>query len=60
MTTTTPAKAIATTLAEARVEYLFGMPGGGNNLDVIGACEAAGIRFVLAHTETAAAIMATA
>lgn len=60
MTITTPADAIATTLAEAGVEYLFGIPGGGNNLDVIGACEAAGIRFVLAHTETAAAIMATA
>ena len=36
------------------------MPGGGNNLDVIGACEAAGIEFVLAHSETGAAIMATA
>jgi acetolactate synthase I/II/III large subunit len=60
MSTVTPAQAIATALAEAGVEYLFGMPGGGNNLDVIGACEAAGIRFVLAHTETAAAIMATA
>jgi acetolactate synthase-1/2/3 large subunit len=57
---TTPAEAIAATLAEAGVAYLFGMPGGGNNLDVIGACEAAGIRFVLAHTETGAAVMASA
>ncbi len=60
MTTTTPADAIATSLAAAGVRYLFGMPGGGNNLDVIGACEAHDIRFVLAHTETGAAIMASA
>ncbi len=60
MTSTAPAEAIATALADAGVEYLFGMPGGGNNLDVIGACEAAGLRFVLAHTETSAAIMASA
>lgn len=59
MTTTAPAYAIATGLAAGGVRYLFGMPGG-NSLDVIGACEAAGIRFVLAHTETGAAIMATA
>jgi acetolactate synthase I/II/III large subunit len=60
MTTTAPAHAIATCLAAEGVRYLFGMPGGGNNLDVIGACEQSGIRFVLAHTETGAAIMATA
>lgn len=58
--TTTPAHAIASALASERVGYLFGMPGGGNNLDVIGACEAQGIEFVLAHTETGAAIMASA
>lgn len=34
------------------------MPGGGNNLEVVGACERAGLRFVLVHGETAAAIMA--
>ncbi len=34
------------------------MPGGGNNLDFIGAAEAAGMRFVLAHAETPAAMMA--
>ena len=60
MTGLTPAEAIAATLDEAGVRHLFGVPGGGGNLDVIGACEAAGIRFVLAHSETAAAIMATA
>lgn len=58
--TTTPALAIASALASERVRYLFGVPGGGNNLDVIGACEAEGITFVLAHTETGAAIMASA
>lgn len=37
----------------------FGVPGGGPNLDVVGALEAADIRFVLAHGETSAAIMAS-
>jgi acetolactate synthase-1/2/3 large subunit len=53
---------LSTTLAEAMATAgtttIFGMPGGGNNLDLIGAAEAAGIRFVLAHAETPAAIMA--
>jgi acetolactate synthase I/II/III large subunit len=34
------------------------VPGGGNNLEVVGACERAGLRFVLAHGESSAAIMA--
>src|SRR6201987_4914185 len=37
---------------------MFGVRGGGPNLDVVGAAEAAGLRFVLAHGETAATIMA--
>ena len=37
---------------------MFGVPGGGPNLDVVGAAAAAGLRFVLAHGETAATIMA--
>jgi acetolactate synthase-1/2/3 large subunit len=52
--------AIATALAQAGADTVFGMPGGGNNLDFIGATEAAGLRFVLAHAETSAAIMAAA
>jgi acetolactate synthase I/II/III large subunit len=36
---------------------VFGLPGGGPNLDVVGAAGAAGLRFVLTHTESAAAIM---
>lgn len=54
------ADAIAHALAADGTRHLFGVPGGGNNLDVIGACERAGIEFVLAHTETGAAIMASA
>ena len=37
---------------------MFGVPGGGPNLDVVGAAATAGLRFVLAHGETAAVIMA--
>ncbi|HEX9356347.1 MAG TPA: hypothetical protein VF933_21335 [Streptosporangiaceae bacterium] len=29
---------------------MFGVPGGGPNLDVVGAAAAAGLRFVLTHT----------
>jgi acetolactate synthase-1/2/3 large subunit len=50
--------AVAGALAEHGTEVIFGVPGGGPNLDLIGACEAAGLRFVLTHGETAAAIMA--
>ena len=52
------ATAIVAALAGAGTRVLFGVPGGGPNLDVVGAAGAAGLRFVLAHTETAAAIMA--
>lgn len=38
--------------------FAFGVPGGGSNLDVAGACRDHGVRFVLAHQEAAAAIMA--
>ena len=52
------AAAIVTALADAGTRVVFGLPGGGPNLDVVGAATAAGLRFVLAHTETAAVIMA--
>jgi acetolactate synthase I/II/III large subunit len=52
------AAAIVTALADAGTKVVFGLPGGGPNLDVVGAAAAAGLRFVLAHTETAAVIMA--
>ncbi len=37
---------------------MFGVPGGGPNLDVVGAAATAGLRFILAHGETGAVIMA--
>lgn len=52
------ANAVMTALWEAGVDCLFGMPGGGPNLEKIGAGAASGMRFVLAHGETAACIMA--
>ena len=52
------AGAIVAALARAGTRLIFGVPGGGPNLDVVGAAEAAGLRFVLAHGETAATIMA--
>jgi acetolactate synthase I/II/III large subunit len=59
MTSTELSAVVADALAEAGGDILFGLPGGGNNLDTIGAAEAAGMRFVLAHGETTAAIMAS-
>jgi acetolactate synthase I/II/III large subunit len=53
------AAAIAGALSEAGTRLVFGVPGGGPNLDVVGAVADAGLRFVLAHGETAAAIMAS-
>jgi acetolactate synthase-1/2/3 large subunit len=54
------AEALAVALAEAGTELVFGVPGGGANLDLVGACEARGLRFVLAHGETPAGLMAGA
>ena len=52
------ASAIAGALAAAGTRLLFGVPGGGPNLDVVGAAADSGLRFVLAHGEAAAVIMA--
>ncbi len=49
---------LAGALRRAGADTMFGLPGGGPNLDVVGAALAEGMRFVLAHGETAAAIMA--
>jgi acetolactate synthase-1/2/3 large subunit len=49
---------VAATLAQHSAGVMYGLPGGGNNLEVIGAAQERGVRFVLGHTETAAAIMA--
>ncbi len=51
------AKVLAT---EGGADVVFGLPGGGNNLELVAAAEGAGSRFVLAHSETAAACMAGA
>ena len=47
-------------LLGAGVRSLFGVPGGGSNLDLIAAAGRAGLPFVLTSTETAAAIAALA
>jgi len=52
------AEQLAEGLRAAGVQKVFGIPGGGPNLDMIGASEERGIDFVLAHTETAACVMA--
>ena len=50
------ADAIVHHLVDAGVTTIFGVPGGGSNLDLIAAAGRAGLRFVLTATETAAAI----
>lgn len=50
---------LMTACHEAGTTHIFGMPGGGSNLDVAGAAIARGLEFVLVHTETAGAIMAS-
>ena len=52
------ARVLGEVVAERGADTVFGFPGGGPNLEVVGAAEAAGLRFVLAHGETAACIMA--
>jgi len=47
-------------LRQAGVRMLFGVPGGGSNLDLIEAARRAGLPFVLTATETAAALAALA
>jgi acetolactate synthase I/II/III large subunit len=49
---------LAGALRSAGGDLVFGVPGGGSNLDFVGSAEAAGLRFVLTHGETAATIMA--
>ena len=45
-------------LRRAQVARLFGVPGGGSNLEVLEAARARGLPFVLCHQEWAACIMA--
>jgi acetolactate synthase-1/2/3 large subunit len=55
-----PAVVVASLLHAAGTAAIFGVPGGGANLDLIGAFEERGGRFVLCHGETSGAIMAAA
>ena len=59
MSSRTIATALARAWRDAGTSVLFGVPGGGANLDVVGAAAEEGIRFVLTHDETAAGIMAS-
>src|SRR5690349_13071080 len=54
------AEALAGRLRAAGVARAYGFPGGGSNLALIEAFGAAGIRWVLTHTETGAGFMACA
>lgn len=56
----TVADLIVRQLHDAGVHTLFGVPGGGSNLDVIAAAGKAGLPFVLTSTETAGALAALA
>lgn len=49
---------LAVSISSKGARFAFGVPGGGPNLDVVGGLERAGVDFVLAHSETAACIMA--
>ena len=53
------AEIVANGLLDSGSKFVFGLPGGGNNLDVVGAAESVGLEFILAHGETSAAIMAS-
>jgi acetolactate synthase-1/2/3 large subunit len=54
----TVADLIVDGLVRAEVPRLFGVPGGGSNLEVLEAARARGLPFVLCHQEWAACIMA--
>src|SRR4029078_10509181 len=58
--TSTVADVIVGHLENAGTRALFGVPGGGGNLDLIAAAGRAGLPFVLTATEPAAAIAAIA
>jgi acetolactate synthase-1/2/3 large subunit len=54
----TVADLIVDGLVRAEVGRLFGVPGGGSNLEILEAARARGLQFVLCHQEWAATIMA--
>ena len=54
----TVAELLVDGLVRAEVPRIFGVPGGGSNLEVLEAARARGLHFVLCHQEWAACIMA--
>jgi acetolactate synthase-1/2/3 large subunit len=56
----TSADVLVARLASAGTRALFGVPGGGGNLDLIDAAGRSGLPFVLTQTETAGVLMAAA
>ena len=56
----TVAEALAQAMAEAGVQRIYGVPGGGSSLDIIEAAARRGIHFTLTKTENAAVMMAGA
>ena len=52
------AREVASALKRNGVPYLFGIPGGGSSIDLIEACRAEEVPFVLVQHETTAALMA--
>lgn len=52
------AKVLAENVRDRGADVAFGFPGGGPNLEVVGAVGDAGLRFVLTHGETTACMMA--
>jgi acetolactate synthase I/II/III large subunit len=54
----TVAELIVEGLLRAEVPRIFGVPGGGSNLEILEAARARGLPFVLCHQEWAACIMA--
>ena len=56
----TVAQVIAEVCSRHGVHRIYGLPGGGSSLDVMQACAALDMPFILAHTEAAAGMMAAA
>ena len=54
----THADVIAKRLADAGIEYIFGMPGSRASVELIEAAQKVGIHYVLSNNEAAAAVMA--
>ncbi len=54
----THADVIAKRLADADIEYIFGMPGSRASVELIEAAQKLGIHYVLSNNEAAAAVMA--